>query len=60
MLGVDSYEKCVDLFHAARHELSEILSAYEFFDKASVLSVKEVLDCSIPEFLEGQEFGIED
>ncbi len=57
LVGVDTYEDCVDLFRAARAELGEILSAFEFFDSRCVRLSAENLSLEPPEFLSGK-FGV--
>lgn len=44
MLSLDSFEKIPELFVAAKSRLSEILSAFEFFDNESLKLVRKHLD----------------
>eukprot|EP00396_MALV-II-16_sp_LP-1_P000304 gene304-309_t len=51
LAALDSYEDCVRLFQAARRDLGEILSAFEFFDGRCAQVTKENLSWQHPEFV---------
>ena len=58
LAGVKSYADCVNMFEAARKDLGEILSAFEFFDGHCVRLGRENLKLQPPEFLSGSFFLI--
>jgi FAD/FMN-containing dehydrogenase len=51
LFGVDSFEKCIEIFRLAKQDLHHILSAYEFFDLACLNSVLE--------FIPGSQYPLE-
>ncbi|CAI4222322.1 unnamed protein product [Auanema sp. JU1783] len=43
MIGTDSFEACCNILKLARSELSEILSSFEFMDRATIECVRDTL-----------------
>lgn len=56
LAGVKTYEDCVRVFGAARRDLGEILSAFEFIDPGCVQLGMANLKLTPPEFLSGRFF----
>ncbi|KAG0343673.1 hypothetical protein BG004_005101 [Podila humilis] len=54
LLGVDSFEQVQNAFRRSRDELSEILSAFEFWDRASIELVKQHLAAGANDPLESE------
>jgi len=48
LLGCSSFESVLELFRQARQQLGEVLSAFEFFDSASVQVLQEHLGLDCP------------
>lgn len=58
LLGVTSFAHVLDVWAAARNELSEILSAFEFFDESCAFKLKQNCGLDVPPFLEGRAFSV--
>eukprot|EP01080_Neovahlkampfia_damariscottae_P000011 gene11-4262_t len=48
LLGIESFEKCVEIFKFTKEKITSILSAFEFFDEACLSSVLKNMKASYP------------